>query len=268
MKYFNINLFAFFLFLSHNSFSQEMPIDFSVSTDSFTAFAGSGFSFNTDPDNSGNDVGQFFNDGTDAWQGFSLDLISSVDLDFQNTISLSFYGFDPNVHTLILKLENGTNPDVQVTQSVPSGGGWTNNITFDYSNAVLSSDGVTPVNASGTYDRIVIFIDGGSTIPGTYLIDNIEDGSVATDPNAIDVEYNYLVWEDNFDTAGAVNPSKWHHQTQMIIPGVGWANGEVQHYTNRIDNSFVDNSFLSICGNNIETISSGVGLKVLYNSLI
>lgn len=247
MKYFYVNLFAFFLFLSHNSFSQEMPIDFSVSTDSFTAFAGSGFSFNTDTDNSGNDVGQFFNDGTDAWQGFSLDLISSIDLDFQNTISLSFYGFDPNVHTLILKLENGTNPDVQVTQNVPSGGGWTNNITFDYSNAVLSSDGVTHVNASGTYDRIVIFIDGGSTISGTYLIDNIEDGSVVTDPNAIDVEYNYLVWEDNFDTAGAVNPSKWHHQTQVIIPGVGWANGEVQHYTNRIDNSFVDNSgFLNI----------------------
>ena len=33
----------------------------------------------------------------------------------------------------------------------------------------------------------------------------------------------------------------------MIIPGVGWANGEEQHYTNRIDNSYVDGSwFLNI----------------------
>jgi len=43
-----------------------MPIDFSDNLDNFTTFSGSGFSFNTDPINSGNDVGQFFNDGTNA----------------------------------------------------------------------------------------------------------------------------------------------------------------------------------------------------------
>lgn len=247
MKIVYMNVSLIFLLISQLSFSQQMPIDFSDSSDNFTAFSGSGFSFNTDPDDAGNDVGQFFNDGSNAWQGFALDLIRAVDLDFQQTISLSFYGFDPNTHTIVLKLENGANPDVEVTQNVPSGGGWTHNITFDFSNAVLSSDGVTPVNATGTYDRLVIFIDGGVTTPGTYLLDTIDDGSVGTDPNAIDVEYTYLVWEDEFDTPGVVDPTKWHHQTQVIIPGVGWANGEAQHYTDRIDNSFVDTSgFLNI----------------------
>ena len=259
------NLFLVFLVMIQISYSQEMPIDFSDSLDNFTAFSGSSFSFNTDPNDSGNDVGQFFNDGSNSWQGFTIDLLRSIDLDFQNTISLSFYGFDPNAHTIVLKLESGINPDVEVTQNVLPGGGWTDAIIFDFSNAVLSSDGTTPVDASGTYNRLTIFIDGGVTTPGTYLIDNIDDGSIPTDPNEIDVEYTYLVWEDEFDTPGTINPTKWYHQTQVIIPGVGWANGEEQHYTNRIDNSFVDNSgFLNIVAKN--EIFTDQGLSKNYTS--
>lgn len=258
-------LFLIFLCVSNLSFSQEMPLDFSDPSDNFTAFLGSGFAFNTDPVSPGNDVGQFFNDGANAWQGFSIELTRSLDLDLQDTIVLSFYGFDPNTHTVLVRLENGANPDVQVTQNIPAGGGWTDNIIFDFANAVLSSDGVTPVNASGTYDKLTIYIDGGLTTPGTYLIDNIGDGSVGTDPNAIDVEYTQLVWEDNFDIPGAVNPTKWHHQTQVIVPAVGWANGEEQHYTNRLDNSFVDNSgFLHIVAKK-ETFSDQ-GLTKNYTS--
>ncbi|MDB2493005.1 family 16 glycosylhydrolase [Flavobacteriaceae bacterium] len=223
------------------SFAQQMPIDFSDSSDDFWAFAGTGFSTRTDPDNAGNTVGQFYNDGSDAWQGFSIGLQRAIDLDFQKTISLSFYGFDPNAHTILLKLEDGANADVEVIQNVPSGGGWTTNITFDFANAQVSGVG-SPVNASGTYDRLTLFIDSGATIPGTYLLDDIDDGSEETDPHELDVIYDTLVWEENFDTPGAVNPTKWHHQTQVIIPGEGWANNEEQHYTNRTDNSFVDNS--------------------------
>ncbi len=228
-----------FLFTTQLSIAQQMPIDFSDSSENFSAFDGSGFSFNNDPDDSGNSVGQFHNDGTAAWQGFTLGLSRPIDLDVQKTISLSFYGFDSDAHTIVLKLENGVNDDVEVVQNVPTGGGWTTGITFDFANAVISGVG-TSINASGTYDRLTIFIDGGATIPGTYLLDNIDDGSEETDPNALDVIYDYLVWEDNFDTPGVVNPTNWHHQTQVIIPGVGWANGEAQHYTNRLDNSFVD----------------------------
>ena len=236
-------LFLQLLVLTQLSFAQQMPIDFSDSSEVFTGFDGSGFSTRSDPNNAGNTVGQFFNDGSNAWQGFTIGLSRAIDLDFQKTISLSFYGFDPNAHTILIKLEGGANPDVEVTQNVPSGGGWTDNITFNFANAVLSSDGSSPINASGTYNRLTIFIDGGATIPGTYLLDDIDDGSEETDPNALDVIYGGVpVWEDNFDTPGAVNSLNWHHQTQVIIPGVGWANGEEQHYTDLQENSFVDTS--------------------------
>ena len=230
-----------FLFVVQFSFAQQMPIDFSDTSEVFTSFGGSGFSTRTDPSNPGNTVGQFYNDGSDAWQGFTMGLSRDIDLDVQKTISLSFYGFDPNAHTIVLKLEGSVNEDVEVTQNVPTGGGWTTNITFDFANAEISGVG-TPINASGTYGRLTIFIDGGVTTPGTYLVDDIDDGSEETDPNALDVIYDYLVWEDNFDTPGVVNPTNWHHQTQIIIPGIGWANEEEQHYTNRTDNSFMDSS--------------------------
>ena len=233
-------------FPSLQSFAQQLPMDFSNSTSTFNGFSGSGFSYNVDPDNSSNNVGQFYNDGSWSWQGFTVSLQSSIDLDFQNTISLNFYSFDPNAHNIVIKLENGANPDVEVIQNISGLAGWTNNVVFDFANATYTSNG-SPVSATGVYDKLTIFIDGGFSAAGTYLLDDIDDGSPIVNPNVLDVVYTNLVWEDDFNTPGPVNSMNWHHQTQVIIPGVGWANSEEQHYTDRIENSFVDNSgFLNI----------------------
>ena len=61
----------------------------------------------------------------------------------------------------------------------------------------------------------------------------------------VDVVYNDLVWSDEFDTNGAINSTNWFHQTQLPAGG-NWFNGEQQHYTNQITNSFVNNGFLNI----------------------
>ena len=61
----------------------------------------------------------------------------------------------------------------------------------------------------------------------------------------VDVVYNDLVWSDEFNTNGAVNATNWFHQTQLIA-GNSWANGEVQHYTNQLTNSYVNGGFLNI----------------------
>lgn len=61
----------------------------------------------------------------------------------------------------------------------------------------------------------------------------------------VDVVYTDLVWSDEFETNGAINSTKWHHQTQLPNGG-SWFNGEVQHYTNLITNSFVNEGFLTI----------------------
>ena len=54
-----------------------------------------------------------------------------------------------------------------------------------------------------------------------------------------------LIWNDEFDYNGSIDTQKWFHQT--IIPnGKSWFNNEIQHYTNRIDNSYVSNGSLKI----------------------
>lgn len=239
----NYVLVTFLLSFSLISFSQQMPLDFEIGTHNFSAFGNSSFSFNTDPGDSSNSVGQFFNDGSETWQGFYIDLDQPIDLSQAQVITLSFYQFDPNVHNIYVKLENGSNPDVEVVQT-NSGAGWTTDITFDFANAIFSGTS-TSVNATGSYTRLVILIDGGVTTPGTYLIDDINDGSVATNPNEIDVVYNDLVWSDEFDVIGSVNSNNWFHQTQLPAGG-SWFNGEQQHYTNRTDNSYVYDGFLNI----------------------
>ncbi|MEH6537262.1 MAG: family 16 glycosylhydrolase [Psychroserpens sp.] len=233
------------LFVSQFAFSQQLPIDFSDTNDDFIAFGNSSFSVNTDPQDVNNDVGQFFNDGSNATQGFYLDLNQPIDLDFQQTITLSFYSFDPNQHNILLKLENGVNPDVQVkeTFNVPSPSNWMT-VTFDFSNAQYSSDG-SPIDATGAYSRLTIFVDEAVFAPGTYLIDDIDDGTEGVDPNELDVIYEDLVWFDEFETPGVVNPTNWFHQTQLPAGG-SWFNGEQQHYTDRIENSYVNSGFLNI----------------------
>lgn len=61
----------------------------------------------------------------------------------------------------------------------------------------------------------------------------------------VDVVYTDLVWSDEFDVNGPVNSNNWFHQTQLPA-GVSWFSGELQHYTDRIENSFVDAGMLNI----------------------
>ena len=227
------------------SFSRQTPINFENTSHSFIGFGYSSYAFNTDPQDNANNVGEFYNDGSSANQGFYIDLNRSIDLDEEKNLSLSFYSYDTNSHSITIKLENGENPDVEVTQTISgsSQNNWTA-LSFDFSNATYTSNG-TSIDATGTYNRLTIFIDLGVNTSGTYLIDTINDGSEVTDPNEIDIIYTDLVWADEFDTNGAIDAAKWHHQTQLPQGG-SWYNGEVQHYTNRIENSSVNNGFLDI----------------------
>lgn len=54
-----------------------------------------------------------------------------------------------------------------------------------------------------------------------------------------------LVWTDEFDGYGAIDTNKWFHQTKLPLNG-SWYNGEIQHYTNRTENSSRINGVLRI----------------------
>lgn len=49
-------------------------------------------------------------------------------------------------------------------------------------------------------------------------------------------------WQDEFDYAGPPDPAKWGYDTG----GKGWGNNELQHYTNRLANAFVEDGVLTI----------------------
>ncbi len=54
-----------------------------------------------------------------------------------------------------------------------------------------------------------------------------------------------LIWADEFDADGALDSEKWFHQT--LLPTTNsWYNGEIQHYTDRLDNSYVEDGVLKI----------------------
>lgn len=61
----------------------------------------------------------------------------------------------------------------------------------------------------------------------------------------VDVVYSDLVWSDEFSTNGSISATNWHHQTQLPAGG-SWFNGEVQHYTDQLTNSSVNNGLLRI----------------------
>ncbi|KAB1154842.1 family 16 glycosylhydrolase [Flavobacterium luteum] len=80
----------------------------------------------------------------------------------------------------------------------------------------------------------------------------------------VDIVYKDLVWSDEFDNSGVVNSNNWFHQTQ-IPAGGSWFNNEVQHYTNRLDNSFVDNGNLNIIAKK-ESFTDGQFVTKQYTS--
>jgi beta-glucanase (GH16 family) len=234
-------IFWVLLFFVTDCFSQELPLDFSSSNQKFESFGGSGFAFRGDPDDETNQVGQFFNDGLNADQGFYISLTKSIDLSKSQTIVLSFYSFDPNVHSITISLQNGELGSVVFeTKDTAATSGWQHNIEFKFQ------------PETGTYDRLSIYVDLGDKTPGTYLLDNINNGNNIVDKddgNEEEPVYDVLIWSDEFDsssTAETIDNSKWHHQTFPPSGDGSWFNGEEQHYTDRIDNSYQKDGFLYI----------------------
>ena len=244
------------LFFLKIGYPQQFPIDFSNSTlHTFSTTGGATFSIEESPNESNNPTGQFFRSSATSGQQHILELTEAINLIEEDKITMRFYAFDPNNHEIILRLENGTEADVQVSNSLSSQNIWTD-LIFDFET----------VNGTGSYNRLVIMIDDGSSIPGAFRIDDINNGSTATDPNELDVIYTDLVWSDEFDssTRDDVNSEKWHHQTFGPNNGM-WFNMEEQHYTDRQENSYIENGFLTIVAKSEDNYEQN-GVELDYTS--
>lgn len=114
--------------------------------------------------------------------------------------------------------------------------------TLQPGNTAIPSVTATPTNTNATYT-----ITNTQTIPGTTTITVTSADGTKTKTYSIAFQQSAysLVWSDEFDYAGAVDASKWFHQTYPPNNG-SWFNNEEQHYTNQLSNSSVDNGTLKI----------------------
>jgi len=154
-------------------------------------------------------------------------------------------GNQPN--QVSLKLQDGTLAEPWSTQSEiikPLLFDQWQTITFNFENdSYINLDPNSQAPTERTdFNRVVIQVNGENNNDQVvaYIDDFYYDGTIFVDP-----VFDHLVWSDEFDGNGALNATKWFHQTQ-IPSGGNWYNGEIQHYTDRIDNSFVSGGFLNI----------------------
>ena len=181
-----------------------------------------------------------------------FDVATNFDLSINSTFKLKVYV--PNsgltgsqTNQISLKLQDGTLGAPWSTQSEiikPIVLDQWQEVTFDFKNdAYINLDSGSPPPITRTdFNRVVIQVNGENNFDHVlaYLDDIVQEETISTDP-----VYDNLVWSDEFDGSGAISSTNWHHQTQLPN-GVSWYNDEIQHYTNRTDNSYVSNGTLKI----------------------
>ena len=181
-----------------------------------------------------------------------FDVNNNFDLSTNNSFSLKIYvpsgnltGSQPN--QISLKLQDGTLGAPWSTQSEiikPILLDQWQVVSFDFEHdSFINLDGSSlPPMQRNDFNRVVIQVNGENNNDHVlaYLDDVLHFNSVIVDP-----VFDELVWSDEFDDEGAINSSKWFHQTQLPSGG-SWYNGEVQHYTNRLANSSVSAGNLNI----------------------
>ena len=151
-----------------------LPIDFSSSIP-FAGVGGAAFEFSTDPDDATNATGKVTNGGND-WETAELILDTPISIvkDATNTFTVKIYSPDDAAHALMMKLEqSGANEYIELSQPF-QGAGW-NTVTFDMSTVGAQAWPNPGAEWDGTADfkKLVFFIDGGSSTPGVYHLDDI-----------------------------------------------------------------------------------------------
>ena len=191
--------------------------------------------------------------GVQPWAGFYFILEEKIVFpEGKEALSLLFYSPGPG-HKVLLKLEDelpNDSPGKKTTGDLivqTTGTGW-EKLVFN----IPQLDG-----RNGIYNTITLILgyDLTNQTETYYFIDNLEFSARADlqiDPQNIDVSEDItvyddyqLVWNDEFNYEGTPSSEKWHHQYIPLFNG-GWANDEKQHYTARLDNSFVSEGTLKI----------------------
>lgn len=117
-------------------------------------------------------------------------------------------------------------------------------MSFDFKNdSHINLDGNSPPSLERSdFNRVVIQVNGENKNDHVlaYIADFLQDETVSNDP-----VFDELVLSDEFEVDGTLDISKWFHQNRLHAGG-SWYNGEVQYYTNRTDNSYINGGVMYI----------------------
>ncbi len=250
-------LLVFFFLLSFNNFGQTVQDDFE-GNGNITTWFGDNCGLNNNlvnpfqqSINTSSTVLEY-NDTGGQYANVRFNVATNFDLSTYNTFKLKIYvpttgltGGQTN--QISLKLQDGTLGAPWSTQSEiikPIALDQWQEVTFDFENDnYINLDVSSPPPITRTdFNRVVIQVNGENNNDHVlaYIDDILQEESTSNDP-----VFDNLVWSDEFEGAGAISSTNWHHQTQLPN-GSGWYNGEIQHYTNRTDNSYVSNGTLKI----------------------
>lgn len=205
-----------------------------------------------------------YNDIGGLYANVRFDVVNNFELSSAYIFSLKIYvpssgitGNQPN--QVSLKLQDGNLGAPWSTQSEiikPIVLDQWQTVEFDFMNdEYINLDPTSPPPTERVdFNRVVIQVNGenNTNLVLAYIDDVYYNGTIATDP-----EFDVLVWADEFDGEGSIDTSKWHHQT-LLPNGTGWYNGEIQHYTNRTENTNVSNGYLHIIGKKETFTDQGV----------
>lgn len=201
-----------------------------------------------------------YSDSGGRYANVRFDVPIHFDLSNDATFSLKLYvpsagisGSETN--QISLKLQEGTIREAWSTQCEiikPIVLDEWQTITFDFNTDTYININPTSKNPTSRkdFDRVVLQINGEDNTNKVvaYIDDFLYDGILVEDTDSdSDPVFDNLVWSDEFDGNGAINTGNWFQQIRPILDGgQNWANGEIQHYTNRTDNSYVSNGSLKI----------------------
>jgi beta-glucanase (GH16 family) len=209
--------------------------------------------------------------GLNAQIGF--DVPANFNLADNHTFTLKIYVPSSSVtgnqeNRLTLKLQDGNSPDPTYSETeitLPIQLDQWQQISFDFGDGNFENAFPalpSPVERTD-FNRVILQVNGqaNNDLVRAYIDDIEYDGEVVLPSN--NSIYTELVWSDEFEQNGAVNSENWHHQTELPTAN-GWYNGELQHYTDRIENSYVEDGFLHIAA--IEETYTDQDLTLNYTS--
>ncbi len=258
MKY----LSALILLLSLTTFSQAQYLfdDFEGNGNISTWF-GDDCSIDTDFSNpfresiNASETVLKYEDSGGSFANVRFDITNNFDLSTQASFSLLIYipssGTSGNQPEQIsLKLQDGDLTEPWSTQSEiikPLVLDQWQRVSFNFSrDAFINLNGNSPPPSTRTdFDRVVLQINGENNSDRVVAyLDSIYFDSSRGDPLP-GSPFDSLVWADEFEGEGQIDTSKWFQQNLLPL-GNSWYNGEVQHYTDREENSFLDSGYLHI----------------------